>query len=404
MVVPSVVSLTETPIISPSVNMLFTSGLPHSRLGRELMVDVQRLGIVREAGEQRVVHLRHGAAQRMLELAPDLELLQIQPLHDSSTRLPRQLYPLGWAHVSSRLAEFTCRLQADQLPTTSTCAEPNTRPSMRFSMKWYDLAGSAGVVLIVAAFLLLQLERAASNGLLYLIANAIGAALILLSLSFDFNLSAFLMEAFWLAISLLGLARRLVGTRDGPREPKPSSPVRAQGRVQNRRSVPTKSLFFPYAAARNQLFRVYTAAPSPLSNSYASWRTLRASIYRQGDRVMSRHLIAGVGRAIRRLIPSRTEIGLQNVQTQRGASVLWARSVGSQPLAVADVLAAGLFRGLSLLVAGLTRLASIAELLRQDALVQAVAGVEHHEEVDAGSPARPPRASPSASRRGRRPR
>jgi hypothetical protein len=76
-------------------------------------------------------------------------------------------------------------------------------------MKWYDLAGSAGVVLIVAAFLLLQLERVASNGLLYLIANAIGAALILLSLSFDFNLSAFLMEAFWLAISLLGLARRI---------------------------------------------------------------------------------------------------------------------------------------------------------------------------------------------------
>jgi paired small multidrug resistance pump len=75
-------------------------------------------------------------------------------------------------------------------------------------MKWYDLAGSAGVVLIVAAFLLLQLERVASNGLLYLLANALGAALILLSLFFEFNLSAFLMEAFWLAISLFGLARR----------------------------------------------------------------------------------------------------------------------------------------------------------------------------------------------------
>ena len=32
MVVPSVVSLTEMPIISPSVNMLLTSGLPHSVL------------------------------------------------------------------------------------------------------------------------------------------------------------------------------------------------------------------------------------------------------------------------------------------------------------------------------------------------------------------------------------
>jgi len=81
-------------------------------------------------------------------------------------------------------------------------------------MKWYDVAGSAGVVLIVAAFLFLQLERLASNSLIYLLANAVGAALILLSLFFEFNLSAFLMEAFWLAISLLGLARRFGrGTR-----------------------------------------------------------------------------------------------------------------------------------------------------------------------------------------------
>ena len=96
-------------------------------------------------------------------------------------------------------------------------------------MKWYDLAGSAGVVLIVAAFLLLQLERVASNGLLYLIANAIGAALILLSLAFDFNLSAFLMEAFWLAISLLGLARRI------GRGPRPPVARRAQSRLQRLR-------------------------------------------------------------------------------------------------------------------------------------------------------------------------
>jgi hypothetical protein len=75
-------------------------------------------------------------------------------------------------------------------------------------MKWYDLVGSVGVALIVVAFLLVQLERVASNGFPYLIANAIGASLILLSLAYEFNLSACLMEAFWLAISLLGLARR----------------------------------------------------------------------------------------------------------------------------------------------------------------------------------------------------
>ena len=65
-------------------------------------------------------------------------------------------------------------------------------------MRLHDLAGTAGVILIVGAYLLLQLERVASNALSYLIADALGATLILLSLFVEFNLSAFLMEFFWL--------------------------------------------------------------------------------------------------------------------------------------------------------------------------------------------------------------
>jgi hypothetical protein len=75
-------------------------------------------------------------------------------------------------------------------------------------MGLHDLSGTIGVILIVGAYLLLQLDRVASNAPSYLIGNAVGAALILLSLSVEFNLSAFLMELFWLAISLLGLLRR----------------------------------------------------------------------------------------------------------------------------------------------------------------------------------------------------
>jgi hypothetical protein len=81
-------------------------------------------------------------------------------------------------------------------------------------MVWYDVAGSIGVALIVLAFLLLQLERLSSNSYSYFFANALGAALILLSLSFDFNLSAVLMEVFWLAISVLGLTRRFLKRND----------------------------------------------------------------------------------------------------------------------------------------------------------------------------------------------
>jgi hypothetical protein len=75
-------------------------------------------------------------------------------------------------------------------------------------MTWHDLAGSAGVILIVGAYLMLQLEYVGSNELSYLLANALGAALILVSLFVEFNLSAFLMELFWLAISIFGLFRR----------------------------------------------------------------------------------------------------------------------------------------------------------------------------------------------------
>ena len=75
-------------------------------------------------------------------------------------------------------------------------------------MHWYDVAGSLGAAMIVCAYLFLQLGRVESDSRGYLLANAIGAGLILISLSVAFNFSAFLIEAFWLAISLFGLLRR----------------------------------------------------------------------------------------------------------------------------------------------------------------------------------------------------
>ena len=75
------------------------------------------------------------------------------------------------------------------------------------SLAWHDLVGAVGVAAIVGAYLLLTLEKLSSRGRLYPAANAVGAALILLSLAYDFNLSAALVEGFWLVVSLIGLAR-----------------------------------------------------------------------------------------------------------------------------------------------------------------------------------------------------
>ena len=78
-----------------------------------------------------------------------------------------------------------------------------------------DFLGNIGVVLIIIDYLLLQLNRISSNSLSYSLLNAVGASLIIISLIFNFNLSAFIMEATWVLISLFGLYRyfRLPATK-----------------------------------------------------------------------------------------------------------------------------------------------------------------------------------------------
>jgi hypothetical protein len=70
-----------------------------------------------------------------------------------------------------------------------------------------DFVGNVGVVIIVVAYLLLQLDRIKSSDLAYSVLNAVGASLIVASLIVDFNLSALLMEVFWVLISFIGIGR-----------------------------------------------------------------------------------------------------------------------------------------------------------------------------------------------------
>lgn len=72
---------------------------------------------------------------------------------------------------------------------------------------WYDLVGNIGVASILMAYLLLQLNKFKSSDLKFSVLNAIGASLILTSLSYEFNLSAFLIEFFWLLISIYGIIK-----------------------------------------------------------------------------------------------------------------------------------------------------------------------------------------------------
>ena len=70
-----------------------------------------------------------------------------------------------------------------------------------------DLVGNVGVVVLMIAYLMLQLNKLRSDGLAYSLANAFGASLIVVSLLVNFNLSAFIMEVFWVLISFVGIYR-----------------------------------------------------------------------------------------------------------------------------------------------------------------------------------------------------
>ena len=70
-----------------------------------------------------------------------------------------------------------------------------------------DLVGNVGVVILMVTYLLLQLNRIRSDDLMYSLLNAVGASLIVVSLLVDFNLSALVMEVFWVLISFVGIYR-----------------------------------------------------------------------------------------------------------------------------------------------------------------------------------------------------
>lgn len=75
------------------------------------------------------------------------------------------------------------------------------------NLQWYDWVGMAGTLMILGGFALLQAGRLNGTGLVYQLLNLFGAAGVLVSLWGSFNLSVFLLEAAWVAVSVYGIAR-----------------------------------------------------------------------------------------------------------------------------------------------------------------------------------------------------
>ncbi|WP_019616798.1 CBU_0592 family membrane protein [Psychromonas ossibalaenae] len=72
-------------------------------------------------------------------------------------------------------------------------------------IQWYDVVGLLGSMIILGTYFALQMRKMSSSTTMYSLTNTAGAFLILVSLYFDFNLAAFVIEIFWFIISVGGL-------------------------------------------------------------------------------------------------------------------------------------------------------------------------------------------------------
>ena len=74
-----------------------------------------------------------------------------------------------------------------------------------------DMLGVVGVLLILIAYTGATTGKMDPKRAPALLLNLAGALLILVSLYFDFNLSAVLMEGAWALVAVFGLARLALG-------------------------------------------------------------------------------------------------------------------------------------------------------------------------------------------------
>jgi hypothetical protein len=77
----------------------------------------------------------------------------------------------------------------------------------------YDLAGILGAAIAILAYFATQKNWLTAQDWRFPAANLLAAILILASLVADWNLASFIIEAFWLAISIYGVSKSLFHQR-----------------------------------------------------------------------------------------------------------------------------------------------------------------------------------------------
>ena len=89
---------------------------------------------------------------------------------------------------------------------------------MALNLMWYDWVGIAGTLAVLVAFFLLQAGKLSGTGIVYQLLNLFGSGGVLVSLLGKFNVSVFVLEATWMAISAYGIVRTFKA-RGAPKAP-----------------------------------------------------------------------------------------------------------------------------------------------------------------------------------------
>ena len=76
-------------------------------------------------------------------------------------------------------------------------------------MDIYQIIGFIGMLFIVYAYFLLQIKKYTITSFSYQVLNLVGAILLLISLFVHFNLGSFIIEVFWIIITLYGMYKNL---------------------------------------------------------------------------------------------------------------------------------------------------------------------------------------------------
>ena len=77
-------------------------------------------------------------------------------------------------------------------------------------MDIFQIIGFIGMLFIVYSYFLLQAHKVIHSSLKFQILNLIGAILLIISLLVHFNLGSFMIEVFWIIITIYGIIKNRV--------------------------------------------------------------------------------------------------------------------------------------------------------------------------------------------------